>query len=165
MNIIYAQILGFIAMVLNIFSIQYKKKKNIMTMQLISNTLYTIQYWLLNAFSASYTTIIAIFRCILFRKYSNRKKAPIYLVSLLIISALAVGYFTYDGLLSLLPILICILYILGANSNKTKIFKIIYLICAVMWMYYNFKVKAYICLFGNVLEIISSIIALKKYKK
>ena len=88
-----------------------------------------------------------------------------YLAILLIVIVLIIGVFSYDGYLSLIPIVTSISYIVGASIKSAKTYKIVFGICAVLWFYYNFKVGAFISTLGNIFEIISTIIALLRYKK
>lgn len=165
MKIIIAQIIGIIAIILNILSLQYKKKKKVMNMQLIANALFSLQYLVLGAFSGAYMNVITVIRCLLYKKYnSSRKKVPTYLVIFVITLCLIAGYVGYNGLFSLIPTIITIIYCIAATSKNVKKYKLIYGLCAIVWLYYNFKVKALVNMIGNIFEIASAIISLKKKK-
>ncbi len=166
MNIYIAQIFGIMAIACIVISLQFKKKTKMMFMQMIANVFYAIQYFVLHAYTAVATSLVTVLRCILFNKYDkSRKKIPKRLSLLLIVIVLIIGIFSFDGYLSLIPIITSISYIVGASIKNAKIYKIVFGICSFLWLYYNFKVGALVSTLGNIFEIISTIIALSRYKK
>ena len=108
MNIFIAQIIGAFAVACFIFSIQYKKKKDILKLQFIANILYAIEYGFLGIFTATGMNLISSIRCLVFSKYGN-KQIPIKTLYLFIGLIILVGYFSYQNLLSLIPIGITLL--------------------------------------------------------
>ena len=69
----------------------------------------------------------------------------------------------YDGPLIIIPVSITIAYTIGAYFKDTNIFRKVFLVCACVWLYYNYKVEAYVGMFGNLCEIFSSIVAINRY--
>lgn len=165
MNILYAQFIGAAALLIIVLSVQCKKKKNIMLFQLIANVLYSLQYILLGAFSAAYLNIVTIIRSYTYYECDKKiKKIPLFLPIIFSISTIVIGYILYDGLLILIPISITIAYTIGASFKDNNIFRKVFLVCAIVWLYYNFKVEAYVGMFGNICEIISTYVAIHRYK-
>jgi hypothetical protein len=161
MKIFFYHICGAIATILSIIALLYKNKQKLLKIQLLSNLLYSLQYAIMNAMSASYVTLIAIFRSIFF-KNENKK---ILKISILTLTAIIVGFFSYTGtLLSLLPILCSIICIFGASIKNVRYYKLVYGFCSAIWIYYNFKVGAYIIILANICEIISAIIGYFRYE-
>lgn len=167
MNIIYAQLIGIAGMLTISASVHCRKKKNMMFVQSAAHLLFSFQYAILGAFTASFMDIMAILRNMLYRKYDkSRKKIPIILPIIVLSITSIIGYFTYNGLLSLLPILIAIAYTIGASFKDPKIYKYVFGICAAGWLFYNFQVHAYINIIGNIVEIVSTTIAITNdYKR
>lgn len=164
MNIIVAQIIGVFAVIFFIFSIQYKEKYKILFLQAFANALYAIQYLFLNVYTASLMNIVSFFRCLLFGSYDlKKKKLPTLYLIIFIMIIIILGIINYNGMLSLIPVVITILYVIG-SYNDTKYFRIIFLICGIIWLYYNFTVKAYTSLIGNFFEITSGIVSLVRYR-
>lgn len=165
-NVLYAQLIGVAAMLTISFSVQCRKKKHKMMVQSFAHMLYAFQYALLGAISAAYMDIMAVVRNILFYKYDkNRRQVPIVLSGIIIIVTGIIGYLNYTNPLSLLPVIVAILYTIGATFKNPRVYKYVFGFCAIAWLFYNLKFKAYVCVIGNIMEITSTIIALVRETK
>lgn len=137
-----------------------------MMVQSFAHMLYAFQYALLGAISAAYMDIMAVVRNILFYKYDkNRRQVPIVLSGIIIIVTGIIGYLNYTNPLSLLPVIVAILYTIGATFKNPRVYKYVFGFCAIAWLFYNLKFKAYVCVIGNIMEITSTIIALVRETK
>lgn len=166
MNVLYAQLVGAAAMLTITFAVQCRKKKHMMIVQMFAHLLYAFQYTLLGAFSACYMDLMAVLRTLIFYKYDkSRKKIPVILPIIICVITSLIGYFTYTNTLSLIPVIIAIAYTIGASFKNPRVYKYVFAVCAFGWIYYNFKVSAYICIIGNVCEITSSAIAIIRETK
>ena len=166
MNILLAQLIGMAGVILMVGSMQFKTKKHIMLVQLIANILYAIQYTLLGAFSASSMNIIGTIRCLTIYTHEKKLKKPNTLIPILLsIITIIIGIINYKTYLSLIPLLISLSHTITAFLKNTKIYKITFLTTCIIWIYYNYSVKAFTCLIGNILEAFSTSISLHKTKK
>ena len=170
MEILWAQIIGILAIIAITTSVHFKKKNHMMAMQSLAHFLYAVQYIILGAFSAAYMDAAAIIRNLIFYKYDETKtKIPIILPIIICIAIVFIGYINYDGIISIIPIVIALAYTISASFKNPRVYKIVFGICALGWLYYNFKCKAYVCLIGNFMEFSSTLVALireaKKKKK
>lgn len=157
-----AQIFGVFAIALWVISIQNKKREKILLFQFWANGLYMVEYSLLGAFSASVMNLVSSLRCLVF--YKGKKKNSLISLVLFSIIVIILGILTYDGLLSLIPVIITLFYTISSWVKNPFWNRITVLVAAVIWIYYNFSVGAYITVVGNVFEIISGIISLVRYK-
>lgn len=165
MNLLYAQLAGAAAMLLIALSVQCRKKKHILLVQLFANIFYAVQYMFLNAPAGLFPSLIAILRNLAFYLFENKKKKiPWYAPTFIIILILIVAYYSYDGIISLIPIIIAIAYTVGQTFKNPRKFKYIFGVCSVIWIIYNFKVHAYIGVLGNIMEITSAVTAIKREK-
>lgn len=155
-----AHIFGLFGFIFFIGSIQVKQKNNLLIFQLIANTLYTVSYFMLGAFSAVLTNIINIIRCIVFSVFDKKKSI---LISLVILTLLIIP-FVYNSLYDLLPVIITIIYIFSTWQDNMKIVRIFFVVAAFLWIVYNLHVGAVMPLIGNVFEIISGVLALIRFK-
>ncbi len=157
-----AQIIGGFAIALWVVSIQNEKREKILLFQFWANVLYMFEYGLLGAISASVMNFVSSIRCLTFYK-SN--KCNSYL-SLIVFSLFVIffGILTYDGFLSFIPIVITFLYTVSSWVKNPVWNRVTVLFAAIVWIFYNFTVGAYITMVGNILEIISGVVALVRYK-
>ena len=49
--------------------------------------------------------------------------------------------------------------------KNPKSIRVVMLICAFLWAYYNFSIGAYVLIIGNSFEVVSATIALLRFKK
>ena len=157
---------GVLAIFFWIISIQEKRQYKIIYLQMFANLFYTIEYLVLGVLSAASMNFVSTIRCYLFyRKKKERRKVPevwlIGFISLLVI----LGIITYNGYLSLIPIIITIFYTISSYLKKAKWIRIVVLVAAFFWIYYNYKNGVYLATIGNFLEIISGIVSLVRYRK
>lgn len=162
---ILSQIIGLLAIICWVMSIQQKNKEKILMNQMFANTLYTIQYVLLGAYSASAMNITSAIRSLVFYNDEKKHKQSKLTGSILIAAIIIIGIITYSSPISIIPILITIAYTYSVWQSNLKITRIIFIIAAIIWIYYNLKVGAYISIIGNSLEIISGIISIKRFHK
>lgn len=163
--VILAQVLALFAILFWVISILLKNKKNILLMQVIANGIYGIEYLLLGAFSAASMNFLSFLRLLVYYFYALLNiKMPKWILFVFITLVLLFGIITYDGLISLLPIIITVLYTYAFWQNNLNVARIIYIVAAIIWIYYNYEVGAYVGIIGNILEIITGLISLIKYR-
>ena len=163
---IVANIVGALAIIIWTMSIQNKDKKNILIYQIISNIFYSLQYFLLNAFTAGMTNLLSMFRCLVFyfdeKKHGKISKFSFIIFALIII---IIGIVTYEGPISLIPIVGGLLYMYSIWQSNLNITRYIFIIAAIILTYYNFKVRAFVLVLGNILDIISGIISIIRFRR
>ena len=163
--VVLAQVLALFAILFWVISILLKNKKNILLMQVIANGIYGIEYLLLGAFSAASMNFLSFLRLLVYYFYTSLNiKMPKWILFVFIALVLLFGIITYDGLISLLPIIITVLYTYAFWQNNLNVARIIYIVAAIIWIYYNYEVGAYVGIIGNILEITTGLISLIKYR-
>lgn len=163
--VVLAQVLALFAILFWVISILLKNKKNILLMQVIANGIYGIEYLLLGAFSAASMNFLSFLRLLVYYFYALLNiKMPKWILFVFIALVLLFGIITYDGLISLLPIIITVLYTYAFWQNNLNVARIIYTVAAIIWIYYNYEVGAYVGIIGNILEITTGLISLIKYR-
>lgn len=158
---IAAQIVGVFGIIVFAITPHQKTKSKILVCQLISSLLYASQYFLLEAFSAVVTNMIDALKSIVFSTYEKKKKKiPIYILIVYIAIMLISGIFTINSIFSVVPIVGAILYSYAAWQDNLKLFRIINIFVVLMFIVYNIYVGAYVSFFGNVFQLISSVVAI-----
>lgn len=165
MNII-AQTFGILAILVWIVSIRKSKKKDIAFMQIISNGLYAVQYSILGAITAACMNSLSFIRCIImYIDIKNKKKTSKYIILFFVLIMIAIGIYSYNGIISIIPTVLTCLYAYSLWQKNIKVHFSIIIFAAFLWIVYNYYVGAYISVLGNVFEIICGIISLKEVKK
>lgn len=162
MNLI-AQIFGFIALIIYCVSLQTTKREKLLKALIICNVFYCLQYLMLNAYAALFSCLIGAVRSIIFVKYEKENK-PVSLWILLLVIGITIysGILSYNGLISLIPIITGIMYSIAVWQPNLKIFRINSVINALCWIFYNIQVGAYVSILSSIIELISGSIAIIK---
>lgn len=167
MNIFFSQIVGFVAFVIYVISIQQKNKPKILLWQIGSFFLYSLQYLLIKAYSGMMMFSINMIRCIVFyicEKNSNTKeqKNKIAFIIFIFISLLC-GAITYNNIYDILPILASLSGVIFTWQPSTKILRYGQIETCVCWIIYDAFVMAYIGIITESAIIISTIFALLQH--
>lgn len=163
---ILAQIIGFIAFFVSLIAYHRKDKKTILINMIIANIINLVHYLLLGAYSGCITKLLAIFRdCfIIFKKNCNNVLNYFYLIFFIILYIIA-SIFTFNGILSILPLLAALIYTIFIwNGNELRLKKIAF-ICYFIWLIYNIFVMSISGIVSNVISIVSTLIAIKNVKR
>ena len=160
------QVLGLCAMIAWVSSIQLKKKSHILELQIIASLFYAVHYGMLSAMSAVVVTIISIARLLTIYLIERKgKEVPLYVLVIFILILVIAGVMTYEGPISMLPIIITMIYTYSTWQKDTKVIRGLFLVTGMLWITYNFSVGAYLLMIGNSLEVISSIISFFRYHR
>ncbi len=163
---IFAQVMGVFAIITWVMSIILKNKKDIILSQVVANAIYSVEYTILKADSAASMNFLSFIRLIIYYIFARKnKELPKIILIVFSFLVIVLGIFTYNGLLSIIPIIITLFYTYSLWQDNLKITRIIYVVSAFIWIYYNFQVGAFVGIIGNMLEIIAGIGALIKYHK
>ena len=164
MNVL-ATILGLGAVALFVFSYQLKSRKSIILCNSASRVLYVSQYFLLGAFEGALLDIIAFFISLLCCGRDNKfiKKHFVLTVILSNVAIIGIGLITYKDIFSLLPIFGVVFETLGLWLKKERHIRFVSLAGAPFWLAYNLLYKAYGSAIGNVITIVSILVAIVRY--
>ena len=131
-----------------------------------ANIINLFHYLLLGAYSGCITKLLAIFRdCfIILKKNCNNFLNYFYFIFFIIFYIIA-SIFTFNGILSILPLLAALIYTIFIwNGNELRLKKIAF-ICYFIWLIYNIFVMSISGIVSNVISIVSTLIAIKNEKR
>ena len=159
-NIIYV-VVSIASIFLYILSVQFKKKKHILITQIFASLSYLIIYVIKGAWAGVAIEVLEESKDVVIIGFENKKKkVPVIILALFIISLFVVTFIFYDGYGSLLPLIINIILFVSTYLKNPKWIRYVMVLCGFLWGCYNLYVGAYIILIGNVLEIVSAFIAI-----
>ena len=161
---IIVNVVSIISIALFLLSVQFKKKKDILIVQTLSSICYMIVYAILGALSGCIIELVEQSKNLVFIGYEKKnKEIPLYALLVFIFMLVIITIFTYDGWNSAIPLAIYILYFLSSYFKNPKHIRTTMILCAMIWMVYNYTIGAKLMIIGNVLEIISAIVSLIRY--
>ena len=167
-NIIYifAQIIGMIALFISLKAYHKKDKESILDSLIVSNCLNFVHYIMLGAPGGYCTKALAIIRdsFVLEKRKHPRLTGIIYLYIFIFIY-LVFMYLSYTGIISILPFIASMYYLIGIWEADELRFKKVALYSFVPWLIYNICVLSISGVISNMLSIISTEIAIKHHKK
>ena len=165
MSFIIAQTLGVLSLLLIIVGVQFKTKEQIIMSSIIANVLLSIQYFLLNAITASVILVLNAIRCIVFYLYKKKNLKP-SLVTLMIFEIITIisGVLSWQNVWSIIPIVATIVYTYGLWQDNVRVLKTSTAIIGLSWTIYDLMVRAFIAAIQDILQFVSAIISLIRLK-
>ena len=101
---LFIQIIGFVALFISIIAFQFKKHGHIVFCKMASEFIFSIQYVLLGAWTAAVLDCFSVIRNLLFCRLVKKNMSTLPVIIVFGCFVIATGFFTYDGIMSLLPI-------------------------------------------------------------
>lgn len=160
-----AQIVGIAGIVLSLLSFQFKKRTQILFMQMSASLMFSLQLFMVGAITGGCLDLISFARGLIFM---NNKKGwasnPLWLYGF--IAAMIVGgILTWENAWSLLPILGSILSTVALWMTKEVHIRLISLTVGPCWMVYNVVMGAYTGAFNELLAMGSIVIGLLRHNR
>ena len=164
-SVFFVQALGFIALALQVLSMQAKSYKTMICMTVTSECLFGLQLIFLGAFTGAATNLMAgVTNTIYYFCNKSGKKTTVlqFCFSVLFI---AVGILTWAGPISLLVIMAKVISTVAHGINKPKFIRVSRLISMPMWVIYDGIAGSIGGVINDLLVIASSLIGLFRYDR
>lgn len=163
---ILSQILGTIALIIAIISVQFKEKTKLLFMQSIENIIKISALALVGGFSGAFSETVGLFRKIWFFKNSrdhkiNKINSLIFFCTL----AIVVGVIFWEGPITLLPITGVILRTIGLWQDNIFTLRYFTLLGCINYGIYSVLVGAYTNAVSEAFVIIFIIISIIRLNK
>ena len=167
---ILPQIIGICAVATFLLSYQQKKRSGIIILNIISRCLYIIQYLLLGAISGAVLDVLgAVSSTIASKKYNSfiKKylKAVFIATNALLIAAGVTIAVINRSLLDILPLIGVLLHTGAFWLSDERIIRRVSLAGSPFWLVYNTASRAYGSALGDILTMVSIVIAMIKFRK
>ena len=132
-DFILSQILTGIAICTDTASFQFKERKKIVACLLVSCTLISIHFMLLNHWTAALLALVAALRFTTSIFSTSKKLMTVFIVATIVISII-----TYEGLLSILGCSGGIFGTIASFCKDDKLLRQLMLIGTCLWIVHNF---------------------------
>ena len=163
--IILAQFFGILAVVSLLLSFQFKTRKNIILVNIVSRVFYICQYLLLGAFEGAILDFIGMISTYVSKHKEKLLLSKFFIIILVLINVLLVmtGLMLYENIFSLFAILGIVFEVDALWITKEKYIRIFSLLAAPFWLIFNVSALAYGSVVGNILTMISILAAIIRY--
>ena len=155
-----AQIIGVIALILAVLSFQQKTHRYIVMFQLAANFAFVLHFGLLGAYTGAILNAVALLRSVVFvnkgKKWADNK-LWLWLFCALSVAA---GIFTWQNVLSVLPILGMVCTTVAFWIKTPKYVRLCALPSSPLWLVYNFVSSAWGGVLTEVINMASIVIAI-----
>lgn len=155
-----AQIVGLVAFVCAIMSFQQRTHRYILALQLSADILFTIHFCLLGAYTGAVLNGIAALRASIFVNKGKKWADNIIWFIVFCLLSIVAGAFTWDGIVSILPILGMICTTIAYWIKTPKYVRMAAFPSSPLWLVYNVINKSYGGVITEVISMISIIVAM-----
>lgn len=172
---IIIQIIGGLGILASIISFQCKKHNFILLFRTLNEFIFSIQYFLLGAYTGMIMNLIGCIRNIVFTKQVSENKKTTVSIAIFGFMFFIFGLVFWQGSKSILIIAAKILSTLAYGNKNTAIVRRLTLITSTSWLIYNysvFSIAGVICEAFTLISLIVGIVRLdlipalsKKYGK
>lgn len=161
-QIVIANVVDFIASMVQIYSGTIKEKKKILLLQILQLGIQTVSMLLLGAIPGAISNVLSCVRNYLC--YKNIFTWPIKII-LIVLSGVLTVAFNNQGLLGYLPFVVCTVYVLFMDIKDQFKFKVLVTATFVPWIFYFLIIKTYTGAFFAATTVVTNVWTLIKMKK
>lgn len=160
---IFIRAMGIVGFILGVAAFQSNKHKVIVMTKLGSEAAFTVQYFLLDAYTGSIMNFVGVIRNFIFYRLVEKNKSTraamwifcgIYVLSAII---------TWEGPQSLLPLVGKLCSTVAYSIKNTRYIRIINIPTLTMWIIYNITCGAWEALATDTISLISVLIAMGRF--
>lgn len=167
LNNIPAHICALIGFIFLIISTQVKEKNKILLFQSLFSFFFFLQYILLGVYSAGILNLVSLVRNIVYYKNTNNISTYSIIILTFLVGLICTicDMKNYIFIISVIPLIINLLYAYSLSKNNIVLIKKVFLVCSIIWVIYDYFVKAYVGLICNSLEMLSYVMYFIRSKK
>lgn len=163
---VFSQILAIGATATNIISYYQKNRAKIIFLNVIYIILYSTHYFLLNAYTAGSLLLLCLFRSLyLYIKERTNKPKNIAMLIIFLILQIICAMFTWQGVISFLPLAATLLFTISLWNNNLTFYKVSGLIVTLLYIANNICLKSVAGIISEVITLILISIATIEFFK
>ena len=152
-----ANIIDFLASMLMVASGSIKKKAKILAVQIIQLMMQSVSMLLLGGITGAVNNVLSCLRNYLCYK----EKLNVYWKAFLVVVSVILTLLLNDqGLLGLIPVVVCTVYILLMDIKDPIAFKLLVTLTCAPWVFYHFFIGAYVAAVFDTLGVITNAVTL-----
>lgn len=141
MSVVIANIIDFIAALIQVGSGAIKNKTKILVVQIVQLLMQAVSMLLLGGVTGAISNVLSCFRNFLCYK----ERLNVFWKGFLIVASIGMTIlFNEQGLLGIIPAAVCTIFILFMDVKDPIKFKLLVTLSFVPWMFYHFILKSYV---------------------
>ena len=157
MTVIIANVIDFIAALLQVGSGSIKKKSNILVVQIIQMLMQGVSMLLTGGITGAISNVLSCYRNYLcYKEKLNRVWKGILIAASVAMTVL----FNNQGWLGIIPVAVCTVYILLMDVKDPIKFKLLVTLSFVPWIIYHFALQLYVAAIFDAVSVITSAVTL-----
>lgn len=157
MTVLIANIIDFLAALIQVGSGSIKKKARILLVQIIQLLMQAVSMLLLGGVTGAVSNVLSCYRNYLCYKEKLNTPWKIFLIAASVIMTILLNE---QGLLGIIPVAVCTIYIIFMDMKDPVKFKLLVTLSFFPWMIYHFVLKSYVGAFFDAATIITNGITL-----
>jgi hypothetical protein len=161
-NPLFIQSLGWIALIFSLLVFQVNKRDNMLKLHLYASLFYSVHFFLLGGYSGAAVNLVNALRNYSFFKVSKKREGwilPIFFIALFI----AVVLLSWQGWISLLPMIGAICGTLAFWQKSPKWIRIFSLFVAPSWFLYAALIGSYPMMISEIIMFSSDVVGLFRF--
>lgn len=157
MTIIIANVIDFVAALIQVGSGSIKKKSNILVVQIIQLLMQGVSMLLLGGITGAISNVLSCYRNYLcYKEKLNRVWKGILIAASVAMTVL----FNNQGWLGIIPVAVCTVYILLMDVKDPIKFKLLVTLSFVPWIIYHFALQLYVAAIFDAVSVVTSAVTL-----
>lgn len=157
MRIIIANVIDFVAALIQVGSGSIQKKSNILVVQIIQLLMQGVSMLLLGGITGAISNVLSCYRNYLcYKEKLNRVWKGILIAASVAMTLL----FNNQGWLGIIPVAVCTVYILLMDVKDPIKFKLLVTLSFVPWIIYHFALKLYVAAIFDAVSVVTSAVTL-----
>ena len=157
MTIVTANVIDFIAALIQVSSGTIKQKAKILVVQTIQLLMQAVSMLLLGGVTGAVSNVLSCYRNYLcYKEQLNGFWKSILIVA----SAVMTILLNEQGFLGIIPAAVCTIYIMFMDIKDPVKFKLLVTLSFVPWMFYHFALKSYVGAIFDAATILTNVITL-----
>ena len=157
MTVVIANVIDFLAALIQVGSGSIKKKSKILVVQILQLLMQAVSMLLLGGVTGAVSNVLSCYRNYLCYK----EKLNGFWKFLLIAASVVMTVLLNDqGLLGMIPAVVCTVYILLMDLKDPVKFKLLVTLSFVPWLFYHFALKAYVGAIFDAATVITNAVTL-----
>ncbi len=158
-----AQCIGFVALITSFISLLQNNRKHIMYINSVACFIYMVHFFMLASSTGAVLNLLSGVRNILFANDEKMPRIRKYLPGIFCVAFLISTVFSWQGIISILPLAGCFSYTIGFYMKNPTHLRRISIISPPCWLTYNLINNSWAGVISEIINISSFTISMVRY--